>query len=408
MSEFCQTADLGLRRDQLEEYLVRIGYWKYEEFRKRHAYVLSPSAYVMSVTQQDALARLGKAAYAGISKLSGELSRLARERSLTNNEAQFLKLAGKSTRGLLAPHELDGDAPPLLKIDLIQDVDGNYRVAEVDSYNARGFGYFALLDGTIPEGFSRVGEGIRVLAQCMQDRQRSPDAEWFIIISDFERFYETVFGILASTLARHGVHVRLVREQEAATVLSKSEYPHVLIIPESMHAYPAVREQIVARYCDGDIRTLYPPAAYLGSKAFLPFLAAQAGMREFIPPCALVSKKFDPMAGFNGAPLVLKGVMSSGMKRIVFSDLEPDRFSASYGAARGTKNPVWILQEQVPQTPIPIVVFDSDGRRTKRSYFLRITAYATAKGFLGAEVTGREDRMVHGAPDCIQIPVISL
>lgn len=68
--------------------------------------------------------------------------------------------------------------------------------------------------------------------------------------------------------------------------------------------------------------------------------------------------------------------------------------------------PNCILQKQVPQVGVPIAVFGDDGARVVQDYYLRIIAYVTADGILDVEVTGRPDRKVHGAPDCIQIPTI--
>ena len=129
-------------------------------------------------------------------------------------------------------------------------------------------------------------------------------------------------------------------------------------------------------------------------------------MSTFLPKTSLVSSKDDPAEVLRAGPSVLKGTVSSGMKKVIFSDLEPERFEKTLAEARATKTPSWILQEQVLTHAVPVVVFDEGGKRITRDYFLRVVAHITKDGVLDVEVTGRPDRMVHGAPDCIQLPVI--
>ncbi len=38
--------------------------------------------------------------------------------------------------------------------------------------------------------------------------------------------------------------------------------------------------------------------------------------------------------------------------------------------------------------------------------FLRLTMYAKYDGIAGMKMTGRQDKLVHGAPDCVQLPVV--
>ena len=106
--------------------------------------------------------------------------------------------------------------------------------------------------------------------------------------------------------------------------------------------------------------------------------------------------------------MILKGVVSSGMKQIIFSDREPGRFLEMLAQAGNYKAPAWILQQQVQPVPLPVLVFDETGARIEEKHYLRVTAYITADGVLGVDVTGRKNPMVHGAKDCIQIPVVSV
>lgn len=399
-----QTIDLGISREHLESYLEATGYWGDAERRRRNMYVLSPSAYVISPDQKAQLDRLATATFNAVRTLSKHLSHLAGERSLSNKDAVFLALAGSGLRGLLGPKEIMGNMPPCLKVDLVQDERGVYQIAEVDAYNPRGFGYMALLDESMPNSFTRSGPGIRAVTDMMIEV--GGEGEWVIIVSEHERFYKPAFDVFRRALARYGVYARLVDESDIGTALYGTDVQNVFVIPESLNQNVDGRAYLLDRYQKGQVRLFYPPAAYLGSKAFLPYLAAQTCMAEFIPPCSLVSRKHDPLLVCNGYPSVLKGVMSSGMKQVIFSDADPELFAAKFAEARSLKRPSWILQKLVEQKPVPIVVFDEKSELTQRDHFLRITAYIAESGLIGAEVTGRTDPKVHGAPDCIQIPAI--
>lgn len=400
-----QAADLGILRPHLDSYLEGTGYWGDAERRRRNAYVLSPCAYVITPEQKKQLDRLSTTTFSAVRTLSKYLSELAGERSLSNVDAQFLSLARTGLRGLLTPAEVAGSTPPVIKVDLVQDACGVYQIAEVDAYNPRGFGYMALLDGTVPVSYKRSGPGVDAVADMMIAQERG-ETEWLIIVADQERFYRPAFEVFCSALARKGVYARLVDEADIARAVFGAGAQNVFVIPETLNQNVEGRAYLLDRYKKGDLRTFYPPAAYLGSKAFLPYLSQCEGMGEFIPACSLVSRKTDPLAVCNGSPSVLKGVMSSGMKQVIFSDADPDLHALKLAEARTLKRPSWIMQRLVEQKPIPIVVFDDATGLTERDYYLRITAYIAESGLIGAEVTGRTDPKVHGAPDCIQIPTI--
>ncbi len=399
-----QVKHLWIPRSEIDSYLVSIGYWATQELRRKNTYVLSPAAYALTCTQSQQLEVLARTVYAAMRTLSERLSALSQERSLTNSDAQFLALANAGIRGLLGPKDIGGAVPPIMKVDMMQDTDGCYRIAEVDAYNPRGLAFMALLDESLPKYHPPVGGGVAAVARMM--KACGGAASWTIIVSEMERFYKPALHVLQASLTRQGVTTNIVDECDISNDELVGE--HVLIIPESLNRNIEGRARLVARYRSGELKTLYPPAAYLGSKAFLPFLSQQAGMSQFIPSCSLVSKKTDPASIANGTPTVLKGVMSSGLKQVIFSDDDAQLFAAKYAEAREMKRPSWILQHSVQQESIRIPVYldESDTKGHFKEYFLRITAQISETGLVGVEVTGRPDKKVHGAPDCIQIPVV--
>lgn len=404
-----KTVDLGLSREQIETHLRTIGYWNDSAHETRYRFVLSPSALVLSPRLRSQLERAASAAYTAIGTLSATLSRYARERHLTHEEARFLKMATSRTSGLFSPREIDGAIPPAIKIDFVISSAGDLRIAEVDAYNPRGFAYLGLLDAGIPPGFCRVGSGIKGLAALLRDDAVSRGAPWLILVSEHERFYAQSYAVLAGLLAREGINVTLLQEDDKLTAdifsMRSGAASDILCIPSGLGNVP-LREYLLGRCAAGMLNPFYPPAAYLGSKAFLPFLSDEPGMGEFVPRSYLVHKGVDPRSITNGTPMVLKGVMSSGLKQIVFSDIDCCAFERAYSEGLRTKYPQWVMQEKVEQRRIVATIFDDQGTRSTREYCLRLTAYASRDGLLGAEVTGRPDEKVHGAPDCIQIPVV--
>lgn len=413
-----RTADIGCSREALAGYLQGCGYWATPEDRQRYGYVLSPSAYLLSPAQQAQLERLAVATHAAVRATNERLCGIAAKKSpSTHEEGRLIGIANSASRSLLRP--LDGvrEIPPIIKADLVQDPDGGFHIVEADVYNPRGLGFCAFIEGSFQE-FSpsasyagRLNPGPRYIGTWrtarLLEKAKRYGGPCYVVVSEFERFYENAFVAFARLMKPFGVEVELVRERDLARDRGRipGEGADLLIIPESLNTHPAVREDLLARYREGRLNLFFPPVAYLGSKALLPALRACEGMEEFIPPSALVGRRCgDPREAVDLArPAVLKAAVSSGMKGVWFSDLDPD-FGAALGKAEKLGKPTYILQEQVPQEPVPIAVFEDDGSRVVKDYYLRVTAYVSEGGIIDAEVTGRPDRKVHGAPDCIMIP----
>lgn len=403
-----QTIDLSVERTSLESYLVTCGYWGHAELRRRHAYVLSPSVYQVSPKQEADLDRLARKTYAAVKLLNARLIALGEKSThLSNGDAAFLKLANSASRSLLRPEDGETRIPPVIKVDLVQNGAGEYSIVEVDVYNPRGFGYAALLEESVPEHLHSLRyPGVAGLLKHFRSVTTDRDIGWHVLVSEFERYYLTAYRVLAQSFSKRDFQISILGEADVAQGRRNFGGPAVglLAIPESLHTHPELRDALLAQYKSGELHTLYPPVAYLGSKAFLPFLRSCEGMEEFIPSTWLLGKK-NPLPPVNGVR-VLKASVSSGMKGVYFSDLDAGEFETALEKVRSLKNPAWILQNHVPQEPLPITVFEDDGTRTVRDYYLRVTAYISENGIVDAEVTGRTDRKVHGAPDCIQIPVI--
>lgn len=409
-----QTRDFGLSKESLTKYLVDSDYWATDALRERNAFVLSPSVYVLSAHQEKNLSCLARHTYGAVEVLNQYLCALEGVHKHPK-EGRFLKLANTASRGLLRPADGIKAIPPILKVDLVQDECGGYQIAEVDAYNPRGLGYIALMKGAASWEVSRGGPGrlfgsMSTLADYINAAGDNTVKTWLCIVSAFERYYETSFQILSRTLRTCGIDLRIIRDAELMQniALLEREDIGVFMIPESLYELPQLRDVLVEKYREGSLKMVYPPVAYLGSKAFLPFLSDQDGMGAHVPRTALIGKSMgDPFQRVRcTVPTVLKATVSSGMKQVYFSDLHPDCFAKTLESAARQKNPAWVLQEQVAQKPIPVIVFDDVGEKYERDYFLRVVAYISRDGILDVCVTGRPDRMVHGAPDCIMLPVV--
>ena len=239
-----QTISLGLSREHLQAYLEATGYWGTAELRRRNAYVLSPSAYVLSPRQKTQLDRLSQATFGAVCRLSGHLSKLAGEHSLTNPDAQFLSLARTGLRGLPSPAEIAGAAPPLLIVDLVQDEEGKFFIAEADAYNPRGFGYMALLDGSMPNSLKRSGR-IAAVADLMRKQEVCTAAECHhrfgagtLLWPAFEVFRAYSPGTMSRPDSRRG----------GMTKNSSTEAIHVFVIPETLNRSTEGREHLLDRF----------------------------------------------------------------------------------------------------------------------------------------------------------------
>lgn len=399
--------NLGLTAQEITTYLQAAGYWSSPEKCSRHAFVLSPCAYVLR--EEGELQDAARALYAAVANLEIRLSTLARKKQLSHTEAAFLRLGRVAAHGLFRPGEAEDTAiPPVLKIDMVRGRSRWYAV-EVDTYNPRALGTIALMDGLLSRAgkqpaFSIVSALCKILSAA--------GTRWGLVVSEKERYYQTSYEVLASFLRQRGVEVTLFREQDMAGTCApyvRTELPFVFFIPEDLDRHPVVRDRLMEELRGGNISTCFPPKAYLGSKAFLPFIAMQPGAADFIPPTALLSDDVDrcvfsrPLSGNN---VVLKQVISSGSKGVVWLQ-DNHLFDEKVRESKRSKTPLWVVQEEVDQVPIIVPVFN-DEHRIETPYHLRLTMYATAQGIAGLKMTGRQDRLVHGAPDCIQLPVVQL
>ncbi len=415
---------------KMDEELVRLGLWAGEE-RQRHAYILSPSAYRLTsgrVLVLEHIARTVTRAYGGLSRLGDAVTR---EVPKSNAARALNKLFMDAFRGL--PLTVLGDSllPPILKVDIVCGASG-YAVVEVDGYNPRALPYPLLLRHLYRIGIDQHAlfwdSAGSVLIPLMYKAflhssdsryaQRKTEKGLTILHADRERFYRPAFEFLACGLGED-LKTVVVGELEA------TDLPNNVLIFPRLDRNIELRNRLASEYSVGKRIFQFPVRPYLGSKAMLGLVHNLTGdeyvegmLRQFVgeeiledtrrivPRTLNVSRgsreAAEKMLGVS--PAVLKAVNRSGMKGVLFSG-EPE-FERLFQSAVSSKHPQYVLQEEVSQVPEKHPVFRPGGGTEMREWYLRIiihvdTAYECVADI---EVTGRPDKKVHGAPDCIQIP----
>ncbi len=407
-NQFCT---LKISKTQLENHLKQIGYWGTPFLEKRNEFVLSPCGYLVSKKQQAELEKISKAIFSSLDSVAKKIHILAEDTPLTRQDQEFFGIATRGSKKLLVPSETsDGEIPPMIKVDMVQDSEGNYFVVEVDAYNPRGLGFNALLDSiaSLDPDQNKTCQTTSYLANLL--KKFNSNGKIFYLVSEHERYYEPSFRILQKALLNFNVEMTLIRENGCSDVsgfiemLNNETNGSLFMIPESLDN-KALKTALLEGYKNNTLKLFFPPKAYLGSKLLLPYLREQNGVNGFIPLTKLMSKNHDIKMLEIDKKFVLKAGQSSGMKGVLFSDLNEEAFLKRFTQEKKKKRPSWVLQQHVPQTSLPLKVFNGKGE-TFQNYYLRIIAQFSVDGLIGLDITGRPDRMVHGAPDCVMLPAV--
>ncbi len=390
--------------DALRAFYKRSGYWATEYLAQRNACVLSPCVYVVSSAQQVQLQELGKSVYANVQDIATRLATYAVHPPRSRDEQELLSIAHRNARQLVRPCDMrDASIPPVIKVDMVQDEGGNYFVAEADVYNPRGLGFNAFFEKQLMALLPDVSTHPFLEWMADQLHAFAPHGSMTMIVSDYERYYASSFMILADALAEKHFSLRVVYESHSIDLVAEISKTNgcAMILPESL-SLPRVREALLRAHYAGDVQFFFPPKAFLGSKLLLPYMR-----NDFVPTTALVSKyhKSHNPDVTHGAWILKKG-QSSGMKGVIFSDMDAGVFHREIAQQYLCKRPSWIVQKQVPQKPMRLRVYNVDGSLTEGNYYVRIIAQCCADGVIGLDITARTDRMVHGAPDCVMMPAI--
>jgi hypothetical protein len=395
--------------------------------KQSHGFLLSPSVYRITEAQHQELKRLGFALYDCLSGLS-HIAVIAYDTSL-NYRGAWMRARNVFSTGVPSIYqELQGSnvrhLPKLLKVDLMVDQMGNFRIAEIDGHNKHGLGYSTLArrfrEALYPDAVALPG-AVQALATMIKSSGRRHVK---LLYADQERFYLPEFAVARQEFARHDVECSIVGEMQVTeSFLEEGLFIDLPFLNQRTNLY----QHVLSAYRSGAVEFIIPPKPFLGAKGVMALLRndeqdeeIEALLRTFIkktslelvrrlvPETVLVGRK---ALGFDAVKtraqrkrFVLKESISSGMKGTVFSDSES--FDAVLQVACKT-NLNWILQEEVANDPQTFSWFENGSGdpvlKTSNDWFMRVTAHYVQRDLADIIVTARRDKAVHGAKDSIQI-----
>ena len=416
------------KHEQLTAVVAASRIWDHGR-KDSHAFCLSPDAYQLGKKQVRELSILGFALRECLAGLS-HIATIAYDRDL-NYGGSWLRARRVFSTGVPKLYqELQGLhlqlIPKLLKVDLMVDYAGNFRIAEVDGHNKHGLGYSTLgryfRAAMYPDAAILPG-AVKLLADEIHRSACGTDLKLFY--ADQERFYLPEFEIASHEFRRYGIGCQILPEMETEAWMLQGGT--LLDLPFLYHRID-LYTNLVEGYKEGTASFIIPPKPFLGAKGVLALLRNDGRdvgieallssfirkqsldlVRLYIPETVLVGKQAERIDAVKDRVsrkrYVLKESISSGMKGTIFSD-DPE-FEAILARAC-TANMNWILQEEVENKPHTYSWFENEeGRqpilKTAEDWFLRVTVQYVDYHLADAVVTARRDKAVHGSKDCIML-----
>ena len=396
--------------------------------RKRtHAFLLSPDVYHITKMQHDELNKLGSALHDCLLGLS-HMATIAYDTDLNYSGAWSLVRKVFSTGVLKVYRDFQGmgvkDIPKLLKVDLMIDQDGNYKIAEIDGHNKHGIGYSTLglrFREVLHSDKKSLPGVVRLLAEEIKKQGFNKIK---ILHSNRERFYIPELQIVKQEFIKFNIDCFIISEME----LSSSHLQDGLFLDlPFLYERAFLYSEIIDSYKNGKIKFIIPLKPFFGSKGVLALLknstkdfylesilqsfikaSSLAFVRKYIPETFLIGKEAMKIISvekiISGKRYVLKEAISSGMKGVYFSD--EINFKETLEIACNAKMN-WVLQEEVLNQPQTFSFFDNGASLcSAKDWFMRITTHYVNRNLADIIITARRDRAVHGAKDCLQIGTV--
>ncbi len=319
--------------------------------------------------------------------------------------------------------------PSIVRLDMVEDLDENWKIVEIEGVKSHGLGYsslFAEIAGLTQH--DRLPGVAQLIAQEVHKR-RPQNPTLIHILAHSEIFYQAEGEILQKALARHGVRLILLQEdskikvEDGILTIEGDGIPNPLFLsipPFAGKKYGApanlaLENQLLKLYQDKSADCLIPPKLFMGSKGMLAILSnaeenaeldwilrSQINsdnlllLRSYIPRTALV----EPGTSFpvNGG-WVLKEVLESGAHGVCFSE-EPD-FRKKFEEARAGKIRA-VLQEKIACKPRDFHV--SEGQKSQiESRHMRIAIFMVAGSLADVTITACKEAPVHGGKEAIML-----
>ncbi len=417
--------------DKLTAVISESGIWNGNR-KNTHAFLLSPSVFEMTEDQYRELTLLGQGLHDCLKGLS-HIATIAYDRELNCGGTWVVARKVFSTGVPKVYQPLQGmnmrHLPKLLKVDLLVDQNGLFKIAEIDGHNKHGLGYSTLglrfREALYPNAKALPGT-VKVLSA---EIKQSGHEAIKLFYADQELFYVPEFEIARQEFGKYGIDCQLASESAVKPEFLESGL--FLDLP-FLYKRKELYEPIIGAYKRRDVSFIIPPKPFLGAKGLLALLRNDAGneyleamlrcfikseslerVRCYIPETHFVGRKaegFDDVKKKVGAKrYVLKESISSGMKGTIFSD-DGEFEVVLKAASRSYTN--WILQEEVANKPQTFSWYEGQNGeatlRTSSDWFVRVTAQYVRRDLADVIITARRDKSVHGAKDCLQLGTIVL
>ncbi len=401
------------------------GIWAGERARS-HAFLLSPSVFRISESKKKELSELGFALSSCLLGLS-QMAVIAYDQRVNYGGAWGVVRKAFST-GVPSTHmALQGlnvrDIPRLLKVDVMVDEKGCFKIAEIDGHNKHGVGYSTLAkrfrEAVCPGSKSLPGVVNAIVAEV----KRLGHSELKILYAHQERFYIPEFEIAKNEFENQGMRCSLVGEMEVAPEsLKEGLFLDMPFLNNRIDLY----EKMVSGYKERKVAFLIPPKPFFGAKGVLALLRNEGRdeqlegilisfvnrkslelIRRYIPETWFVGKQavnnYERTTRIASRGYVLKESVSSGMKGVFFSD-DSDFDVALRIADRQNMN--WILQEEVYNQPQTFSWFENGEERSSSDWFMRVTVHYVSWRLADIVVTATQSRAVHGGKRCLQLGTV--
>ncbi len=388
--------------------------WGSVEMKNRYGYVLSPSTFKLTKSMHEQLKEIGLlvADYQkGLILLNTHLAK--------NNPTEdvFMRRIFKGSLAGLPLLETSRGVP-ICKVDIMIDQNDNLFIAEIDGYNPRGLCYAVFLQDIQKQ----IGNNEKLFVGVMPTIIKyledigSDTLEW--MYSNRERYYEPVFKIFSKIMKEtYNINVPIININELNLKMNSKPKS---IIPWGA-SYETERNNIdilIENYKKNSKNFFFPLAPWMSTKAMFAFITDPSersvykdffkneNYEKYLPKTIFVGRnmkpKIDEFISLH-PECVLKQNISSGMKGVFFNDSE--KFITKLSEATSIKSPQWTLQKKIDQKKFELSIFNENGDIENINDYIRICAYVTTDGkVVDAEVTGRPEPDVHGAPDCVMMP----
>ncbi len=395
--------------------------------RQSHAFLLSPSVFAITHTQHQELNGLGVALFDCLLGLS-HIAVIAYDPKVNYDGAwRFARrVFSAGVPHAYVPLQAANfkHIPRLLKVDVMVDNQGNFKIAEIDGHNKHGLGYATLVKRIREAIYPKANALPGTVSLLAQEIRRLGHEHITIFYGDQERFYIPEFEIAADELRKHSIHCSVISEMEAK---EESLIQGLFLDLPFLYRKKELYDYIIPAYQEGAVQFIIPPKPFLGSKGTLALLrndshnehleailcsfikrSSLETIRRYTPEILLIGRHAERIEAteqrMKEKRYVLKESISSGMKGTIFSD-DPSFEKVLARACKAHAN--WIIQKEVTNMPQELSWYETDNNKvalkTSQDWFMRVTLQYVNRQLGDIVVTACRNKAVHGAKNCIQI-----